>query len=51
MEQARGQVGDRDYDNLVQEASAFILSPNNFRSANSKIKRQVAKGSKQEKSG
>ncbi len=36
MEQARGQVGDRDYDNLVQEASAFILSPNNFRSANSK---------------
>ena len=42
MEQARGQVGDRDYDNLVQEASAFILSPNNL---GQQIQKKQATGS------
>ena len=46
-----GQVGDRDYDVFVQEAQVHYSLANQFRSAKSKSMRQVAQGSKQEKSG
>ena len=46
-----GQVGDRDYDVFVQEAQVHYSLANQYLGQLIKTMRQVAKGSKQEKSG